>query len=139
VSRHARPSLLDTFARCSALAAAAAAAAAERTPLAPLAPGPVAPLAPLAPGPVAPLAPLAPGPVAVNTAALGPPLSDRERDLLSGFGPLALARIERTLQRLRPEVPRPRLAALLAQPSAPPNTRRRRVAPSCGRSGPDYD
>jgi len=70
-------------------------------------------------------------------APVGQPLSDRERDLLSGFGPLALARIERTLQRLRPEVPRPRLAALLAPagvsgakpPPRSANTPRRRLIP----------
>jgi hypothetical protein len=52
-------------------------------------------------------------------AEIGAPLSDRERELLAGFGPSALARIERTLQRLRPDVPRPRLAVLLAPAGVP--------------------
>jgi hypothetical protein len=71
-------------------------------------------------------------------APVGAPLSARERELLAAFGPAALARIERTLMRLRPEVPRPRLAALLAPagvsgakpPPRSASTPRRRFVPA---------
>jgi hypothetical protein len=108
MSRHARPSLLDTFARCRDLALAAAAAAADQ----------------------APLAPLAHGPGAVDTAALGPPLSERERCILDGFSVAELRRIEAIIRRLGPAARAPICGLQVARQL--PNTPR----PISGRGKP---